>query len=407
MNFLRKNKGASGTEYGLLVGLIGVISLTSVYVLSGELGGTFSTADSSLQDGLDGSELAANATPEETGPTTPEDTGPNPLAMTLTVDTNNAAGAQVQLPLSVGGGIVNVEVDWGDGMIETITTPGFAYHAYEDEGTYTISIAGTLSKFGGSGDEEFCENLTYDSRQLMIESVTSFGDLGLTSLECAFGGMDNLTISGALPSTVTDLTRTFLDNDNVSLGISSWDVSNVTTMVETFHSMDFYNENLNSWDTSSVTDMSQIFREASNYNQPLNNWDVSSVNNFNSAFSNASSFNQSLAQWDVSSSTDFGSMFMNNWSLNQGMGNWVFASGANIEGMFNGASNFDGDISGWNTCGVANFEYFMANAPVFNQDLSGWCTSGSSGEPSGYDLNASAWESSNKPVWSAPPPSAL
>lgn len=405
MKFLRNNKAASGTEYGLLAGLIGAVAVTSVYVLGGDLGNTFSTADSSLQAGFEGSDLASLQDEGTTGEEgVPEEPGVNPLAMTLVVNTNNATGTQVQLPLSVGGGLVNVDVDWGDGTVETITTSGFALHTYASDGTYTISISGTLSKFGGSGDEEFCENLTYDSRQLMVESVTNFGDLGLTSLECAFGGMDNLTISAALPNTVTDLSRTFLDNQQVTLGVASWDVSNVTTMVETFHSADFFNENLSSWNTSSVTDMAQIFREAGDFNQPLNSWNVSNVVNFNYAFVNAHSFNQPLDQWNVSSATDFGSMFMNAWAFNQDMGNWVFASGASINSMFNGANSFNGDISGWNTCGVTNFGYFMANASVFNQDLSGWCTTGVSGTPAGYDLNATAWQSVNKPAW---PPSAL
>lgn len=118
--------------------------------------------------------------------------------MVLVYDTRLSQGTTIILPLN---GQVNVIVDWGDGTNETGTKAGELKHAYTTSGEYIVKIGGSLSHFGGFSGSESNENLT---------AVTSFGDLGLTSLSGAFSKAPNLTsVPTLIPATVTDLSQMF------------------------------------------------------------------------------------------------------------------------------------------------------------------------------------------------------
>ena len=62
--------------------------------------------------------------------------------MQLQYNTNLSAGTTIGVPLGSG---VNVNIDWGDGVVENnITTIGQKTHTYSSEGSYTVSISGSL-----------------------------------------------------------------------------------------------------------------------------------------------------------------------------------------------------------------------------------------------------------------------
>ena len=84
-------------------------------------------------------------------------------AMVLEFNTTLSDGTTVTLPLY---GSVNVTVDWGDGTTpQAITTTGDHDHTYATEGTYTVSITGSLSQFGhGSSGTIGVEMLTKVTR---------------------------------------------------------------------------------------------------------------------------------------------------------------------------------------------------------------------------------------------------
>ena len=65
--------------------------------------------------------------------------------MTLEFNTTLSSGTTVTLPLY---GTVNVPVDWGDSNSEPFTTTGNKDHTYDTDGTYTVSISGSLTQFG-------------------------------------------------------------------------------------------------------------------------------------------------------------------------------------------------------------------------------------------------------------------
>jgi surface protein len=262
-------------------------------------------------------------------------TTPNP--MTLIFNTNLAPGNRtVTLPLN---GTVNVTVDWGDGTApENFTTSGNKDHIYLAEGTYTVTITGSLTEFGATN---------YPNVNKLLR-VTSFGDLGLTNLSNAFGNATNLIEAPTLlPATVTDLSSAFYNCTNFNFNISTWNVSN-------------------------VTNMAYLFCNASSFNQNIGGWNVSNVTTMMSTFYGASAFNQNIGAWNVSSVTDMWAMFCYATSFNQNIGNWTVTNLLSTSSMFYGATAFNQNISSWNVGNVTDMSMMFLNAISFNQNISGW-----------------------------------
>lgn len=219
--------------------------------------------------------------------------------MTLEFNTNLSAGTTVTLPLN---GTVNVTVDWGDGSTEPFTTTGNKNHTYASEGTYTVTISGSLTQFGASG---------YPNVAKLIR-CTSFGDLGLTDLNFTFYNASNLIEAPTvLPATVTNLQATFFGCSNFNFNISTWDVGNVTIMSSMFSYASAFNQNIGSWSVGNVTNMTAMFYLASAFNQNIGTWNVGNVTNMLYMFYGATSFNQNIGNWNVSKVTNMTYMFHN------------------------------------------------------------------------------------------------
>ena len=310
-------------------------------------------------------------------------------AMTLQFNTNLSAGTTITLPLY---GTVNVTVDWGDGSnTDNYTTTGNKTHTYASEGTYTVSISGSLTQFG-HGDN------SYTNADKLVK-VTSFGSIGLTSLSGAFYGTANLDeVPTILPSEITDLSNTFRGTGKESItwlnswsvssvtnmanmfrganafnqDISSWSVSSVTSMYFMFYHSDAFNQNIGGWDVSSVTNMRAMFLDASAFNQTLNSWVVSNVTTMAGMFGGASAFNQPLNNWDVSNVTNMSSMFNEASAFNQSLNNWDVSNVTNMSGMFWTASNFNQPLNNWDVSKVSTMAHMFRDASSFNQPLNNW-----------------------------------
>ncbi|MDD2550764.1 MAG: hypothetical protein PHD00_11785 [Bacteroidales bacterium] len=129
--------------------------------------------------------------------------------MVLQFDTNLSDGTTVTLPLY---GPVNVTVDWGDGSSNTYTTAGNKNHTYATEGVYTVEISGSLTQFGNG----FTATPNIDK----LVGVTSFGDIGLTSLHGAFIDAINLIeVPTIFPATVNSTAAMFYGCENFNYDI--------------------------------------------------------------------------------------------------------------------------------------------------------------------------------------------
>jgi len=283
--------------------------------------------------------------------------------MVLEFNTNLSDGTSITLPLK---GTVDVTVNWGDGSSDdTYTTTGNKEHTYAVEGTYTVSITGSLTQFGTS----FPNAPNIDK----LVKVTSFGDIGLTSLKSAFSGAINLVeVPLQLPSTVESLTYMFFSASKFNFDISSWDVSQVTGMSYMFCAATAFNQDIGGWNVSNVINMSTMFSGATAFNKNIGGWDVSKVTHMTGMFSSATAFNQDISSWDVSSVTAMERMFADAIAFNQNIGNWNVSNVTSMERMFNNASAFNQNIGTWNVSSVTNMSTMFYRAAAFNQDISTW-----------------------------------
>jgi hypothetical protein len=182
---------------------------------------------------------------------------------------NVSASDSFSLPLL---GNINVRVYWGDGQVDTYTTPGIKTHQYTYDGNYTLTIYGSVEQFGNGTDG-------YPNADKIV-SVSSFGDLGLgstlTSFNGAFYGAINLvSIPQSIPSSVTNLESMFY-------GASSLNDGNILM-----------------WDMTNVNNISYMFFNASSFNQNIFNWNIPININTNKKFVlyGATAFNQVISGW--------------------------------------------------------------------------------------------------------------
>ncbi len=282
--------------------------------------------------------------------------------MVLQFDTNLSDGTTITLPLK---GTVDVTVDWGDGSSNTYTTAGNHEHTYMIEGVYIVKISGNLTQFG--------DGYTTTPNIDKLVAVTSFGDIGLTSLHGAFYKAINLSqVSATLPATVTSTSYMFYGCTSFNYDIGSWDVSNVTNMSYMFDRASSFNQDIGSWDVGNVTNMNSMFRRASLFNQNIGSWDVSKVTDMNYMFSEASTFNENIGNWDVSMVTKMWYMFYEAFAFNQDIGSWNVSKVTIMNSMFQRATSFNQDIGSWNVSNVTNMSYMFVGATSFNQDIGSW-----------------------------------
>ena len=199
----------------------------------------------------------------------------------FTIDTTNAGSAAdtFVLPLVLDG-VIDMDVYWGDGNMDTITTWNQAEttHVYAASGTYIVSIARTIRgwQFGGGGDKE------------KILNIQKWGDFNFT-IKDAFKRCTNLT------STATDVPAI-----------------NLTDFAFMFESCPSFNPpNIHLWDMAAVTRINWMFFGCTAFDQPIGSWNTANVYEISYMLYNCTSFDQDLSAWNVASVTNYGGFLTN------------------------------------------------------------------------------------------------
>lgn len=265
------------------------------------------------------------------------------------------ANESIQLPLSAGSSVpYDLKVDWGDGSaIETISSLAEAQHIYEEAGIYQIRVKGNYPVMT-------MVNLSSSMKKKLLR-VLDLGDIGLTSLQEAFSGAENLiSIKGGNVSSVTNMNSMFNGAYSlVEVDVSTWDTSNVTSMNAMFwNALALENLDLSHLNTSKVTDMSAMFYQCSK----LKTLDISGFNTSNVVdMSNMFAFNRALeaidvSHFDTSKVTSLRSMFLYAQKIKSlNLENFVTDKVTDMSFMFSTTSELeDLNINNFNTANVTN-----------------------------------------------------
>ena len=271
---------------------------------------------------------------------------------------------QFQLPL-VSNGAISMNVDWGDGTSDVITTYNQAetLHTYAASGVYTIKITNEVRgwRFSDSGDK------------LKINDISNWGQFTITDTQ-TFKGCSNMTATAtdSLIIGTTNLYQTFRNCLLFNGVVNNWNTRGVVDMQQVFLGCNNFNQPINNWNTSSVIYMNYMFANCDNFNQPLNNWNLRSAQSMFGVFYAAHKFNQPLNNWDVSSATEMSYMFFRAYEFNQSLNNWDVSSVTLTLNMFYQAYDFNQPLSFWDTSSFVRIEGMFAYATNFNQDLGNW-----------------------------------
>jgi surface protein len=271
----------------------------------------------------------------------------------------------VGMPLKFKG---KIDIDWGDGTIETASVVGWKEHTYDTAGTYTATFSGDITRIWHSvGDEGRLNELT---------TITSWGSSDIKQIWLRHA-VRLTSVPNWLPTTVISLNECFKQcytfNDP---NVIKWDTGNVLDFTEVFKSCTVFNQPIGNWDTSSVKNIQRMFGSAVAFNQSLNGWNTSNVFDMADLFNAAQAFNGDISGWDTSKVKGMANMFLNAKAFNQDISSWNVAKVTNMSNMFNSASAFNQDIGGWTTTSLKNMINIFRSATAFNQNISGWNVSG-------------------------------
>lgn len=204
------------------------------------------------------------------------------LNFTFSVNTATAgstSSTQFQLPF-IATGFTTVDVDWGDGNTDTITTWNQAetLHTYSASGIYTIKIANVVNgfSFNNGGDKA------------KINVVSNCGQLNINTT-ATFYGCSNMTWTATDAPTIgtNDMANTFRECTVFNGNVNNWDVSGVTNFFAFLYLANSFTGALDNWDIGSVTTIGFFANGATittvNYDALLVSWEGQ---NPNSGFTN-------------------------------------------------------------------------------------------------------------------------
>ncbi len=209
-------------------------------------------------------------------------------------------GQSVQLPLSENfysngsayDNDINFMVDWGDESTpQQVTSENdvHKFNSYDQAGTYTVILTGTLNHISFSGNTR-------------LLAVHNLGDMTWQSFVSTFQNCTNLSVvNGGETSGVIDLSAMFSGATNVRVDTSNWNTSNVNRANATFLNALKADPDVSNWDVSGISNFSRMFENAQMADPDVSNWTFDQFfTRMNDMFKNASEANPDLSNWNFS-----------------------------------------------------------------------------------------------------------
>ena len=307
---------------------------------------------------------------------------------------------ETEIKLPVSGTGLNIIVDWGDGVVETIsgdiTAENFPTHTYSTSGEYDISIRGICPKLGYNGSSEITETSPYYTMTQYITGLKQWGELSATNYgfsqcvnlkyvsgdatENTFARVDNMSnmFRGCTSLEGVDLSDFNLNRVGSMWGLfngcaslenvdfSNINTNSLNTMGYMFHGCNsLTNLDLSYFNTKNFKDMSNMFRLCSSLTTlNLNNFDTNNVETMFNMFEGCIKIETlDLSSFRTSSLKTTMSMFKNcNALINLDISGFDTSNVTTMGGMFNGCSSIISlDLSHFNTSKVTAMGNMFAN----------------------------------------------
>jgi Flp pilus assembly pilin Flp len=355
MKMMKKtSKGATFTEYSVMVGMVSVVSIVTMLQMGGDLQGVFTTANDDLEaasaaglesdDSLlgsgefefdgnsDGGGAGDGSGGGALGPPPPAAGDPGAYPDSFDFSGDNAVFSVSNASSSTGTVGFTIEktaalvIDWGDGTIEHISTTGGGGFGSPNSARYTHTYADSSVYYVRIVTPDYEPQSVVALQQIDgLSDMISFGNIGLQNISQAFAGQRVPSVP-VLPSTVTNVSGAFYGTTGPIFGASSWNVDNVTNMANLFRDAPDFNQDLQSWDVSNVTDASSLFQNADAFNGQISDWRFENLSFGSGMFNDADAFNQPLVGWRMPNTTDLSTMFQNADVFNQDLSSWCVPS---------------------------------------------------------------------------------
>jgi len=155
-------------------------------------------------------------------------------------------------------------IDFGDGIINIISSKEIENHCYKEKDKYQIQIYGEIEAFDC---ECYYTNATQRVKYTYITKIQQYGTSSIKKIN--FYGCNNLIdIPDYLPSSVTDIKWLFFSCEKLNKDLSKFTTTQITDMSYAF-AYSIFNNSLDSFDTSNVKYFECMFLHAQKFNQSL------------------------------------------------------------------------------------------------------------------------------------------
>ena len=275
------------------------------------------------------------------------------------------AGQTIILPSfdGINPGVVNYDVDWGDGNSESGVTIDDKTHLYADTDTYTVVITG---QFGALN--MYRETGLYPNNPTSLVKMVQWGtDNVWSSMYAMFWGCTGMSYEAIdypnLSALAESTSAQYMFRNCtsiISLDLTNWtNTSNFTNLGSAFQALNSCESfSINGWDLTGAATVTSCFREIGTTTASGCVADFSNL-----TFNSCTSFTYA---WYLSY---FSSIDMSGWDLGVANAAW----GSAFDSM-----NYTGllDLSGWtNIRATASMGYAFKAMNVTSINITGWDTS--------------------------------